>query len=435
LSSPPPETLDPRSLHRKLLDTVGEMEEARDPVANLAALLRSLVDDPDIPVIGGRIWARKADDYHLVDSYGGRKEIPGDYRIRATEGILDRVRSEGSVFIDPEDPAYNRELESDLGVHEYAAIAFGDDGKFLVAFDVTTTRFEDREEIVGFLRILRHIINRGLEADHYEWIVRETQDIQTSILPREMPDFRDYEIFARFLPVDKEKVGGDLFDFIRIDDESLAVVVADASGHGLPSALMARDIRTAVRMAVIGEIKSTRMMARINRIMCEQVPPGRFVSLFYGEIDRLNQMIYTVAGHPGVHVSRSRVRHLREGGPVLGIHPQAAYTRGICRIRPGDLLCVYTDGISEARSPTGEILGHERIQEILTRFREAPARKIAEEVLDAVDRFTHGAQDDDRTILVLRRNGLSAGDPTHRGDGSDEDGSGRVPSKEPKGPK
>ena len=239
----PNEDVDARALHRRLIESVNEMEGSESAVENLGRLLRSLVDDTHIPIIGGRIWVRSSDEYRIIDRHGGRKEIPSSYRIRADEGVIRRVVSEGTAFIRPDDPEYNEALERDLGVQDYAAIAFGDDGQYVLSLDVTSTSFEHHEDIIGILQILRHVTNRRLEADHFEWIVREARDIQTSILPKEMPSYRDYDIHGCSLAADKERVGGDLFDFISVDEENLAVVVADASGHGLPSALMARTRR------------------------------------------------------------------------------------------------------------------------------------------------------------------------------------------------
>lgn len=402
-SSPPrDDCFDPRLLHRTLLDTVNELERTDDPVEHLRKLLRLLCEDECIPVIGGRIWVLEGDSYRLTHRHGGRKEIPKDYRVSRNEEVLRRVVSEGTAFVEPDDPEYNKNLERDLGVKNYAAIAIGKDGRYLLSLDVTATSFEDRRQIIDFLQILRHVVNRRLEAVHYEWIVRETRDIQTSILPREMPTYRDYDIFGTSLPADVERVGGDLFDFIAIEG-SMAAVVADASGHGLPAALMARDIRTAVHMAIIGEIKPTRMIARINRIVCDQAPLGRFISLFYGEVDQLNQMIYTVAGHPGLHVSDDGVRELREGGPVLGINPDAVYARGVCRIDPGDMVCITTDGVAEARNSAGDLFGEERLRSILVDNRALDAREITRILLDEVHAFTDGEQDDDQTVVVVKR--------------------------------
>jgi len=395
--------LDSRDLHGALLASVNEIQHTDDFVGNLGTLLDSLIDNATLPVIGGRVWIRERDAYRLITHKGGRKKIAGDYRIGADERILVRVRTEGVAFIESADPDYNETLERDLGVEDYAAIAFGDDSRYILSLDVTTRRFEDREQILGFLGILRHVMNRRLEADHYEWIVRETRDIQTSILPKEMPSYRDYDIHGESIAADREHVGGDLFDFITIDEGSLGLVIADASGHGLPAALMARDIRTAVHMAIIGEIKPTRMIARINRIVCEQAPLGRFISLFYGFNDPAPPEIYTVAGHPGLWVSsKGEWRELREGGPVLGIHPGAVYGRGVCKIGKGDLVCLYTDGVSEARDRDGEILGDDRIREILIEHRDEPSRDLVRRILDEAERFSR-RQDDDRTVVVVRR--------------------------------
>jgi sigma-B regulation protein RsbU (phosphoserine phosphatase) len=176
---------------------------------------------------------------------------------------------------------------------------------------------------------------------------------------------------------------------------------------------MARDVRTAVHMGVVGEIKITRMVRRINRIICDQAPTGRFISMFYGEIDRLDQLIYTAAGHPALHLSGDTFRVLREGGPVLGIHPDAHYVRGGAVLRQGDLLCLYTDGLSEARSPSGDLFGDERVQELLVELRHRAAREIVQRIFAEVHRFTGGLKDDDQTMVVVKRKG---GEPDSRTD-------------------
>jgi len=401
--------LNPRSLQKKLIEAVHAMGSDGDAVANVGTLLRSLVDDEVIPVIGGRIWVRDDDEYRLIDRYGGRKPIPEGFRVRADEEIFRLVRDCGSCFVQPTDPAYNRELEAMLGVRDYAAISFGPDGDYLLSLDVTSKKFEDRDEILSFLSILRHVVNQRFEKEEFESMIREARDVQTSILPKTIPSLRDYDIWGESHPAEKEKVGGDLFDLIPIDDGGLVVVIADASGHGLPAALMARDVRTAVHMGVIGEIKVTRMVRRINRIVCDQAPTGRFISMFYGEIDRLDQLIYTAAGHPALLLSGGEFRSLREGGPVLGVHPEANYARGGAVLRPGDILFLYTDGLNEARDAAGEVFGEERLRELLLANRHLPAREIVRRLLGEVARFSGGVKDDDQTLVVVKRRGSGEG--------------------------
>ena len=98
------------------------------------------------------------------------------------------------------------------------------------------------------------------------------------------------------------------------------------------------------------------------------------------------------------------MRELREGGPVLGIHPGARYGRGVVRIEPGEIICVHTDGLNEARDRHGEIFGEERIDEILKASRSESAEVIVNRLLDAVRDFSYGTQEDDQTVVVVKRN-------------------------------
>jgi sigma-B regulation protein RsbU (phosphoserine phosphatase) len=141
----------------------------------------------------------------------------------------------------------------------------------------------------------------------------------------------------------------------------------------------------------------------VNRILCRNSLNGRFVTMFYGEIDRLHQLIYTSAGHPGLALGDGRFTLLREGGPILGVNPNASYTRGTYSIGTRHVVCLFTDGISEAQSPSGELFGEERIRAYVRAHRRAGARELAEGVMAEVEAFSEGRQDDDRTIVIVKR--------------------------------
>ncbi len=395
--------LDGRPLYRKLDEIVQSMERSTDAREICRRLLTSIVGDPAIPIIGGRLWERVGSRYRLAARVGGRKPLAVGTTIRLAAPLVERIVRQGSYYAEPGDPGYDLEFEKDLGVREYAAIATGEAGRFLIAFDVTSRQFDDRQHVLSFLDIVRHVLNYRLEQRRYEEILLEARDIQTSILPKSIPPFPGFDIFGESLPAEKEKVGGDLFDFVEVPGGGIAIIIADASGHGLPAALMARDVHTAIHMGLMGEIKITRMIERINHILCRDSLTGKFTTLFYGEIDSLRQMVYTSAGHPALVLSGRDFFFLREGGPILGINPDVRYMRGAYKVKIGDVICLFTDGITEARNSNRQEFGEARLRRILEQGRREGAREIVRRVLKAVDEWSDGEQEDDRTLVVVIR--------------------------------
>ena len=392
-----------RGLYKRLMEAVEQISPSHETVRVLTRLLQTLVDDHEIPIIGGRIWALDQDIYRLIDRFGGRRPVSPNYGIHREEPIIRKICADGACFITESSPGYNSKLERDLGVHEYGAIAFGEEKRFLLSLDVQTEHFNAPEEVLTFLFVLRYIANQRIAKDRFERILQEACDVQSGAIPQDAPTFLGYEVFGKSTLAHREKVGGDVFDFLLTPSGDLAVLVADSCGHGLSSAVMARDVRTAVHMGVLDEIDPPRLLSRVNRVVCDRSPADRFISVFLARINNSNLCVSVSAGHPGFLVRAESTQILRMGGVVFGVHKDASYRCERHVLEPGDLIAVYTDGLSEARTPALETYGEDRIQECLRRFRELPAREIVERTLAEVDKFTSGRQDDDQTMVVVKR--------------------------------
>jgi sigma-B regulation protein RsbU (phosphoserine phosphatase) len=236
-------------------------------------------------------------------------------------------------------------------------------------------------------------------------IMEDARQIQNSILPRLLPSPGDFEIAAR--TVAAEIVGGDFYDVITLDDEIFDVVVADATGHGLPAALQVRDVFTGLRMGLSREFKLTRTVQRLNRIIHRSRMATKFVSMFLAEMDTDGTIIYCNAGHPAAMLMRTdgTVVHLRTGGMILGPNPKATYSIGIDSIAPGDLLVLYTDGITEAAvEDSGEEFGSERLAQAVRVSRHLDPLAIVDRVFTDVEEFVGGsAAKDDQTLVVVKR--------------------------------
>jgi len=236
--------------------------------------------------------------------------------------------------------------------------------------------------------------------------VREAAEIQQSLL-EEPPDFPGYEIAARSVPA--EEVGGDFFDFHAFDEDMLGLAIGDASGHGLPAALLVRDVVTGLRMGLEKELKIATVFAKLNRVIHRSNLSSRFISVFYGELEADGNLIYVNAGHQPPLVFSTRepdgpTLELTTGGTVIGPLPEAQFRRGFARIRPGEVLVMCTDGILERRDPKGEFFGEERLRALVREDLAGSAEALLERIFAAAYAFGRERPwEDDATMVVVRR--------------------------------
>ena len=396
-----------RELMKKVEQVAGAIDRADDVGSTIRTVMESLITQfrGELGILGGRLYRRQGRRYQLESVFGEAKPAPIGLEVLRSYPPIRRVLEEGSVFMTPEEPGIDPQFEEQIGAREFAAVEVGDE-EFILAFDVAAS--PNRDDVLFSLGILRHSINQKIRQERMAGIFNEARKIQASILPRREPVYGDFEVFGASRPM--ELVGGDFYDYIPISDKILGLAIADVSGHGLPAALQVRDIYMGLRMGLARDLKIVRTVERMNQIIHKSTLTSRFVSMFYGELELNGLFIYVNAGHPPpFHLTAGgEVRFLEEGGPVLGPLQNAAYERGVVQVAPGDLVVLYTDGITEARGaapgePTDEH-GLDRLIAICRDNRHRPAPEIVAAVFDSLDRFTNGrAATDDRTVLVVRR--------------------------------
>lgn len=353
----------------------------------------------DLGITGGRIYeARENDTYELVGRFGLAHDgelgivVPRAYR------PIELVIENGIVVMDPTDPGVDPVLEEKLGARRFAAIATGDDDAHILGFDVAPKL--GREDILFSLNLVRYAINQKLRTARYESLIVEAQRIQHSILPQRVPQYQGFDIWGRTVPA--EIVSGDFYDFIPLSDNILGLAIADGSGHGLPAALVVRDIYMGLRMATDRDFKIVRTVEKLNHIIHRSRLTTKFVSLFYGELETGGIFIYCNAGHNfPFMIKGNRFELLKNGGPVLGPTPDATYTRGFAKLEPGDLLCMYSDGVVEAHDRQDREFGLGRLQRLVRANRYRSAQEIGQEVLSRVAKWGRKGEDD-RTVVIVK---------------------------------
>jgi sigma-B regulation protein RsbU (phosphoserine phosphatase) len=400
---PAPRRPDFRQLHKKLETTLANIQQSEEIHATLQEILDTLVRDfgQDLGLLGGRLYQKQGKKYVLLAQSGRGRRARRGFSVPTSYRPLERLAQQGYVFSRKGDPDFDPRIEGPLGIRAYAAIGIGERNRYLISFNLRR-RFAE-EQIIYALNTVRHVVNMKIQQERLEDILWEAREIQMSMLPREVPRFKGYELYGRSLPA--EVVGGDLFDYIPITGRVMGVAVADARGHGLPASLQARDVVVGLRMGAEMHFKMVTTIEKLNRVIARSALAAQFVSLFYGELEHNGNLIYCNAGHhPGLLLRGERIIELTKGGLLLGPNPDAHYERGFVVLRKGDLLLLYTDGVVEAVSPRGEEFGAERLRAMMVEGRELPARELTQQILSRVEQWCHPARPkDDRTVMVIRR--------------------------------
>jgi sigma-B regulation protein RsbU (phosphoserine phosphatase) len=230
------------------------------------------------------------------------------------------------------------------------------------------------------------------------------REIQASFLPKRAPEVPGFELAGATQPHDE--VGGDYFDFIRVSDTRLGIAIADVSGKGIPAALIMAGFRMSLLAEIRNEFTMRAVMRKVNSLLHESTERDKFVTLFFGMLDWKNSVLsFSNAGHnpPLLLRGDGRVQYLLEGGVALGVLPDARYEERPLALQPGDVLLLYTDGVSEAESPTGEQFGTRRLEQCLKRIAGGTANEILKGVVDEVTAYAgeHGVSDD-LTLVVVK---------------------------------
>ncbi len=229
--------------------------------------------------------------------------------------------------------------------------------------------------------------------------------IQRELLPEADPLLPGYDLSG--VNVASGEVGGDYYGFIDITPNKMGLAIADVSGKGVPAALIMASFRASLIAEIRNNFGVKEICHKVNSLLYDSVEPGVYVTGLYGVLDiKENQFTYCSAGHNPPYLLRSSgaIEQLESGGPPFGIVASASYEEDTINISSGDVLLLYTDGVTEAEEPKGEQFGEERLKLLLHEIRDHTAREIRQNIYRAVIGFSAGAaQLDDITMLVVKR--------------------------------
>lgn len=229
---------------------------------------------------------------------------------------------------------------------------------------------------------------------------QQALEIQRALLPKTNPDLEGLEISSFWQPA--RTVGGDYFDLIKFDETHLGVCIGDVAGKGMPAAMLMSSLQAAVKAIASTETPPAEICTKVRRVVCSNLTGGKFVTFFYALVDLENgRLVFTNAGHnpPLLLRADGSVVRLAEGGPAFArLLSTTVYRQGEVALRPGDRVILFTDGVSEARSPEDLEFGEDRLATM------ARNPVPAELIFAAVRDFTGGELQDDVTIVSVAVN-------------------------------
>jgi serine phosphatase RsbU (regulator of sigma subunit) len=261
-------------------------------------------------------------------------------------------------------------------------------------------------------RVRGHILLREARAQLAKQLLdinaelEMARQIQLSILPHTLPNLEGLDIAARYMPM--TSVAGDFYDFIAIDDKHLGILIADVSGHGLPSALIASMLQVALTAQGANASEPAKVLSGLNHALCGKFTYN-FVTAAYVYLDlKDNFMRYAGAGHPPLLLSRSssgKAAKVLENGLVLGMFPEATYEALELPLEPGDRIVLCTDGIPEAPNRVLEEYGTDRLMRFMENNTSLRADQFADAFLHELSLWSEQSpeqgQQDDITLLVI----------------------------------
>jgi serine phosphatase RsbU (regulator of sigma subunit) len=388
---------EPKRLYRVLDDLFGRLDSSAPGRIVIPAFLREafaiLADD--FGLRAGWVYAERRDGFELVDVLGTASEAAPELLDPCMLPLVDVLKHGVYLF------AAGDRAPGDLPID--AAVALGSrPARHVLGLQVDDPSL--REELDFALNTIRAALGSRLQDDRVRGSVRQAAEIQRSLLLDEPPPFQGFELAVR--SVAAEEVGGDFYDFLTAGvDGPLGLAVGDASGHGLPAALLVRDVVTGLRMGMERELKAAHVFQKLNRVIHRSNLSSRFISVFYGELGDDGHLIYVNAGHPApLLFSGQRVSELTIGGTVIGPLPEARFRRGVAHLAPGDVLVVATDGILEHPDAQGEFFAVSGLRASVSARLGQSASDILDGIFADVVAWGGGRSfDDDATLLVVRR--------------------------------
>ncbi|MDQ3797836.1 MAG: SpoIIE family protein phosphatase [Acidobacteriota bacterium] len=340
--------------------------------------------------------------------------------VRISRTVMDEVLKNGKSVLTSDaqhDPRFASQTMALLGIRSVLAVplSVGTEVFGLIYADSPTYEATFTEEHLNILTTLASVASirvenarlteERFERQRLEAELKLASEIQQRLQPSQPPQIEGYELQG--ISFSCYEVGGDYYDFIPRCDGKLLIALGDVSGKGTAAALLMSSLHAAMHAQVAANSSLLETINAVNQYLAHNTPTNRFVTLFLAELDaESGTMNFINAGHnpPLIAHADGRIKQLESGGFPLGIMPMAQYEVGRTRLEKGEVLVIYSDGVSEANNPRGEEFGVERLEEVVRKNLHASAAGLRDKVESSLSAFTQTAPaGDDITLVIVKR--------------------------------
>ena len=410
---------------RMLLDITKKISRSLDPQEVLNLVMDTL--DSLIPYDAAGIFLLQCKDPELVPEgeepctfkseavRGYDIDELSDLHLKLGEGFIGSVALSGQPVISPDvrkDSVYIN--ARDRTRSEMVAPIISNDeviGVFDLESDELNAYSNDDLEVLMLLASQVAIIieksmlhEQLIEKKRLQGQLEVARQVQLELLPPGDPELAGYDISAYNFPT--EEVSGDYYDWVKIYDDQIGIVIADVSGKGVPAAILMAFLRAGLRAATLVGYAPNISMARVNYLLWESIERNQFVTAFHGILDASNRTLaYSNAGHnpPLLLKAGGEARFIEYGEQPLGMFKDTRYHQYHLLIEPGDVFVLYTDGVTEAENLAGEEFGRDRLVQAVKNNYERPAREMIASLELAVLEWTANlGATDDVTFFVIK---------------------------------
>ena len=239
---------------------------------------------------------------------------------------------------------------------------------------------------------------------HAKTELEEGRAVQNALMPEENPIVKGWDIWLYTRAAND--VGGDLLDFMKISDSNYGISIGDVAGKGLSAALLMAKLQSTIRAIVPDYASLSEFGNKLNLIFCRDSLPKLFSSLVYIDMDAASGIMKILnAGHiPPLIIRKDKIESLKKKSPALGIMLNSTYYEQEVTLKNGEALCIYSDGLTEARNESGKFFGEERLKNIVLRNSKLPSKNLGELIVSFVDQFKGSAKVyDDMTVAIVRK--------------------------------
>jgi sigma-B regulation protein RsbU (phosphoserine phosphatase) len=410
---------------RMLLDITKTISRSLD----LDEVLNLVMDTLDslIPYDAAGIYLVKASDslselaedetcvFHTQAVRGYDIDDLQELSLKMGEGLIGHVAVNGKPFISPDVRNEPRYINARAGTRSEMVAPIISNNEVIGVFDLESDELnaygKDDLEILGLLasqvaiiieKVMLH--DQLIEKQRLETQLEVARQVQLELLPARDPQLEGFDISAYNFPT--EEVSGDYYDWVRIYDDQIGIVIADVSGKGVPAALLMAFLRASLRAATHIGYAPHISMSKVNYLLWESIERNQFVTAFYGILDSANRTLaYCNAGHnpPFLMEADGKVHFEERGGVPLGMFRDTRYYEYFAEIQPGQVLVLYTDGVTEAMNRKFEEYGRDRLVEAVRNCRHLSSREMIDFIHRDVLNWTEGlGATDDVTFFILK---------------------------------